>query len=115
MSVVTDVSQPLFEVILPPAAQPQLWRLSVEQYHAMVRHGILTEEHEVELLDGILVAKMTKSIAHSVAILRIPTKGKVQEKHSRICNQNASRAYYLYRGFHRSASGAVQSHNPATG
>jgi hypothetical protein len=64
MSVVTDVPQPLFDVILPPVAQPQLWRLSVEQYHAMVRHGILTEEHEVELLDGILVAKYWKRKSH---------------------------------------------------
>ena len=39
----------------------------------MVRHGILTEEHEVELLDGILVAKITKSTTHSVAILLVQT------------------------------------------
>ena len=74
MSVVTDVSQPLVEVVVPPAPpalQARLWRLSVDQYHEMVRHGILTEDHEVELLDGLLVAKMTKNTAHHVAKLLV--------------------------------------------
>ena len=44
-----------------------LFRLSIDQYDEMVRHGILTEDDEVELLDGLLVAKMTKSTAHRVA------------------------------------------------
>ena len=70
MSIVADVSQPLAEVVVPLAPtppQPQLFRLSVDQYHEMVRHAILTEDHKVELLDGVLVAKMTKSTAHCVA------------------------------------------------
>jgi Uma2 family endonuclease len=72
MSIVADVSQPLAEVVVPlapaaPDAPP--FRLSVDQYHEMVRHGILTEDHEVELLDGLLVAKVTKSTAHRVAKL----------------------------------------------
>ena len=74
MPVVTDVSQPLVEVVVPPAPpalQVPLWRLSVDQYHEMVRHGILTEDHEVELLDGLLVAKMTKNTAHHVAKLLV--------------------------------------------
>ena len=37
----------------------------------MVRHGILTEDDEVELLDGLLVAKMTKNTAHRVAKLLV--------------------------------------------
>ena len=74
MSVVADVSQPLVEVLAPPAPlalQAPLWRLSVDQYHEMVRHGILTEDHDVELLDGLLVAKMTKNTAHHVAKLLV--------------------------------------------
>jgi len=67
MSVVADVSQPLAEVVVPSTPQVPLWRLSIDQYHEMVRHAILTEDDEVELLDGLLVAKMTKSTAHRVA------------------------------------------------
>jgi Uma2 family endonuclease len=74
MSIVADVSQPLAEVVAPPAPlEPQLpfFRLSVDQYHEMVRHEILTEDDEVELLDGLLVAKMTKNTAHHVAKLLV--------------------------------------------
>jgi Uma2 family endonuclease len=73
MSVVADVSQPLAEVVAPPSVAPPLplWRLSVDQYHQMVRHDILTEDDEVELLDGLLVAKTTKNTAHHVAKLLV--------------------------------------------
>jgi Uma2 family endonuclease len=42
-------------------------RLTVEQYHAMIRAGFLTEDDRVELLDGWLVRKMPKSPSHRVA------------------------------------------------
>jgi Uma2 family endonuclease len=53
----------------PPAAMPQdlIWRLNVEQYHAMIRVGILTEEDPVELLEGWLVYKMPQNPPHRVA------------------------------------------------
>ena len=44
-----------------------LLRLSVPQYHAMRRAGILTADDRVELLDGLLVSKMTKNPPHSLA------------------------------------------------
>jgi Uma2 family endonuclease len=44
-----------------------IWRLSVDQYHDMIRTGILTEDDLVELLDGWLVTKMVKSPQHSLA------------------------------------------------
>jgi Uma2 family endonuclease len=44
-----------------------LYRLSVAQYHAMVRAGVLTEEDPVELLEGLLVCKMSKNPPHVVA------------------------------------------------
>jgi Uma2 family endonuclease len=47
------------------AVPPDLiWRLSVEQYHAMVRAGILTDDDPVELLEGWLVFKMPKNPPH---------------------------------------------------
>jgi Uma2 family endonuclease len=44
-----------------------IWRLSVKQYHAMIRAGILTEDDPVELLEGWLIPKMPKNPAHRVA------------------------------------------------
>jgi Uma2 family endonuclease len=44
-----------------------IWRFSVDQYHAMIRAGILTEDDPVELLEGWLVTKMPKNPRHSVA------------------------------------------------
>src|SRR5437764_5998889 len=44
-----------------------IWRLSVDRYHAMIANGILTEDDRVELLDGILVEKMTKYPPHTFA------------------------------------------------
>ena len=41
--------------------------LSVEQYHEMARAGILTRDDRVELLEGWLVAKMTKHPPHVIA------------------------------------------------
>jgi Uma2 family endonuclease len=41
-----------------------LFRFSVEQYHAMIRAGILTPDDSVELLEGLLVVKMPKNPAH---------------------------------------------------
>lgn len=43
-----------------------IWRFSVDQYHAMIRAGILTEDDPVELLEGWLVTTMPKNPPHSV-------------------------------------------------
>jgi hypothetical protein len=48
-----------------------LYRLSVPQYEAMARAGILTPEDNVELLDGLLVAKMTKNPPHDTVIFQL--------------------------------------------
>ncbi|HWE38473.1 MAG TPA: Uma2 family endonuclease [Isosphaeraceae bacterium] len=45
----------------------RLYRLSVEQYHAMIEAGILRESNRVELLNGLLVFKMSKKPPHVVA------------------------------------------------
>ncbi len=49
---------------LPP--EP-IKRFSVEQYHAMVRAGVLDDDDPIELLEGWLVEKMPKNPPHSVA------------------------------------------------
>jgi Uma2 family endonuclease len=48
-----------------PAAT--LYRLSVEQYHDMIRKGILKDGDPVELVEGVLVLKMTKNPPHRFA------------------------------------------------
>jgi Uma2 family endonuclease len=51
------------------AAVPKevIWRLSVPQYHEMIRAGILTTDDRVELLEGWLIAKMPKNPPHRIA------------------------------------------------
>lgn len=48
-----------------------VWRLSVDQYHAMIHAGILTDDDPVELLDGWLVFKMPKKPPHILVTLLI--------------------------------------------
>jgi Uma2 family endonuclease len=43
-----------------------IWRLRVDQYHEMIRKGILTDDDPVELLEGWLVTKMPKNPSHRV-------------------------------------------------
>ncbi len=62
MSVVT---QPARLATALPAEL--LWRLSVDQYHAMIAAGILTENDPVELLAGWLISKMPKNPRHSLS------------------------------------------------
>lgn len=59
---------------VPPASENStlvpidvIWRFSIDQYHAMIRAGILTEDDPVELLEGWLVTKMPKNPHHRVA------------------------------------------------
>jgi Uma2 family endonuclease len=58
----------------PPADVPSepIWRLTVEQYHEMIRAGIITDDDPVELLEGWLVLKMGRNPPHRacVAIIR---------------------------------------------
>lgn len=48
-----------------------LYRFSVAQYHKMIEMGILTEDDNLELLDGYLVQKMSRNPPHDAAIQKI--------------------------------------------
>lgn len=48
-------------------ADVSLWRLSVDQYHQMIEAGILTDDDPVELLEGLLVQKMSKNPPHRMS------------------------------------------------
>lgn len=73
---------PLPAVLQQPSEERGLhYRFSLEQYHQIARLGILEENNQVEFLEGILVNKMTKNRAHSVAThkLRVLLEGLVPE------------------------------------
>lgn len=60
--------------IVHPSGQPTpavptepIWPLTVDQYHEMVRTGILREGDPIELLEGWLVTKMVKNPPHCSA------------------------------------------------
>jgi Uma2 family endonuclease len=44
-----------------------IWRLSIDQYHQMIRAGILTDDDAVELLEGWLIPKMPKNPPHRLS------------------------------------------------
>ncbi len=43
-----------------------IWRLRVDQYHEMIRTGILTSDDQVELLEGWLIPKIPKNPPHRI-------------------------------------------------
>ena len=54
---------------LPLQAQTAgLYRFSVAKYHKMIESGILTEDDNLELLDGYLVHKMTRNPPHDACL-----------------------------------------------
>jgi Uma2 family endonuclease len=66
MSVATLLPAP--EINLPAAIPSDpIMRLSVEQYHAMIRTGILTADNRVELLEGWLIPQMPKNPQHRIS------------------------------------------------
>lgn len=57
---------------LPLQAQTAgLYRFSVAKYHKLIEIGILTEDDDLELLDGYLVHKMSRNPPHDAAIQKI--------------------------------------------
>jgi Uma2 family endonuclease len=49
-----------------PPPEP-IKRVSVEEYHAMIRSGVFDDDDPIELLDGWLAEKMPEKPAHSAA------------------------------------------------
>ncbi len=67
MNVVMEaIALPNIEAHVAIPTEP-IWRLSVAQYHAMTQAGILQEDDRLELLEGWLVAKMTKNPPHRIS------------------------------------------------
>lgn len=56
------------EDAIPADPAGRLYRLSVDQYRAMADNGVFAEDERVELLEGLLVRKMTKNPPHVIAL-----------------------------------------------
>lgn len=65
MSITTALPVPAPRAAAEVGLQ-EVYRLSVEQYHRMIAAGILTADDRVELLEGLLVRKMTKNPPHTL-------------------------------------------------
>ena len=63
----TAITQPAQPVAVPAGACYPPFRMSVDQYEKLVDSGIFTKRDKVQLINGILVAKVTKNPPHSVA------------------------------------------------
>jgi Uma2 family endonuclease len=64
----TVTGEPSIDVAFPPAAPyPNLYRMSLEKYEAMVSSGVFSKRDRVHLVEGLLVALMTENPPHSVA------------------------------------------------
>jgi Uma2 family endonuclease len=64
MSIITSPSpSSVAKPIEPPT--DRLFRLTVDQYHKMIDTGILVDGDPIELLDGLLIEKMTKKPPHA--------------------------------------------------
>jgi Uma2 family endonuclease len=59
------------QTIQPPAGPAvdrcPLYRMSIEQYEQLVDSGVFTKRDKFELINGLLVAKMTQNDPHSTA------------------------------------------------
>lgn len=51
-----------------PELPEGIFRLTVEQYDQLVESGVLTEQDQIELIDGILVKKMSRNRPHVQAV-----------------------------------------------
>ena len=72
MSIATEVEPlaieaPEFEVDDGPGIEECLYRRTVEPYHMMADAGVFGDETRVELLDGLLVRKMTQKPPRVIA------------------------------------------------
>ncbi len=52
------------------SAMPGPFRLSVDDYHKMIDHGILTDRDKVELIHGELLEKFPKTTKHVACSIR---------------------------------------------
>jgi Uma2 family endonuclease len=79
-------------VALPPIPPASLRRFSVEEYHELIRIGMLKGEERVELLEGWIVYKMTHNPLHDVVVDRVQEalRDRVDRREWRVRVQSAT-------------------------
>ncbi len=66
MSTITQTVQP---AAVPNGACYPPFRMSIDQYEKLVASGVFSKRDKLQLINGILVAKVTQNPPHSVADL----------------------------------------------
>lgn len=67
----TTFVPPISEDIESVVPTTPVWRLSLDQYHAMIKTGILRSGDPIEFLEGVLVPKMTRNPPHRIAVAHL--------------------------------------------
>jgi Uma2 family endonuclease len=67
----TVLPQPEIGSDAKQAFASDVWRFSIDQYHAMIAAGILHSGDPVEFLEGVLVPKMTRNPRHRIALAHL--------------------------------------------
>src|SRR4051812_6234217 len=61
-------TQPMASPVDPAWVPSSLYRMTLEQYEAMVASGAFTKRDQVHLINGYLVARMTELPPHGMAV-----------------------------------------------
>ncbi len=69
MSTITSPTEPAIANTSPCEAVYPPFRMSIDQYEKLVDAGVFTKRDKLQLVNGILVAKMTQNPPHTVADL----------------------------------------------
>ncbi|HUQ68583.1 MAG TPA: Uma2 family endonuclease [Planctomycetaceae bacterium] len=67
----TTMTLPTSAADMPAMPDFPLHRLSIRQYHQLAEHGVLTEDDDVEFLQGWLVDKLSNSLRHDATVARL--------------------------------------------
>lgn len=65
-TIATGISAPPQSEFTPRSRS--LYRLSLEQYEAMIETGLLTKRDRCQLVEGLLLAKMTENPPQRVSV-----------------------------------------------
>lgn len=65
---VSVISSPVSKPTFNGAGSPPLRRFSVDEYHRMIDQGVFAENERFELIDGLVVEKMSKNPRHESSL-----------------------------------------------
>ncbi len=74
MSVLTIAPLPIVTPVFNGPWVPPLRRFTVDEYHRMIDQGVFAENENFELIDGLVVQKMSKNPPHESTLQRVLPK-----------------------------------------